>query len=419
MQFKDINKKTIEDLDKSIQHFDRQAAIFKKKAVAFEKKGQIKKSKELLSQASLFSSTSFDCRNQLLVLLDVEKNIQSEQIKDFDFYMLRARIYEKYFDLESALDYYNQAYDSQCHNIDIILKLAGVHSRLKIYEKALELYNKALAIDESYIPVLEGKSFCLINLKRDKEAIEVYNDKSEKNSNNPMFFFSKARVFLKLKSYEDALKEYDTIMNLGLDPDNESTYFQAFESKCNCLLKMGRKDDVEIAYQMEAIKNPNNPLLFLSKAKMFFKSKNYSEALEVYNYVLDIIDSQNMIAWNCKMELLLQFEKYEHGLKMCNDAIESNFNQLLANKFKGDILFILQKYDDAIHAYRIALDFDNNGKFHECLIKSCEKAKEKKRVKDSMDKKNTMRPPNIPPSHNILSSPKSELGSDALNEIYR
>ena len=93
---------------------------------------------------------------------------------------------------------------------------------------------------------------------------------------------------------------------------------------------------------------------FLKKADSFFNSKNYDDALEIYDIVLSK-DSKNLHALYKKALILTIKEEYSESLKLLDSLLDIDIC-IEAILLKGRIYTHLNNYSKAVSYYNMAAD---------------------------------------------------------------
>lgn len=109
---------------------------------------------------------------------------------------------------------------------------------------------------------------------------------------------------------------------------------------------------------------PVDATLWNNFGQQFFSQKRYSEALLAYNHALLIQPDYSLVLAN-RCGVLSQLGEYSQALKSCDLAIEvdkqwGNQGSALGWDNRGDALFNLERYQEALHSFDQALALNPN-----------------------------------------------------------
>ncbi|CAG9317910.1 unnamed protein product [Blepharisma stoltei] len=96
---------------------------------------------------------------------------------------------------------------------------------LKRYLEAIECYEKAIELNPTSATFYNDSGNALYVLERLQEAIQCYDEAIKFESNNPLHFCSRARVFNNIRQEEAALQDFNRAYNLW-QVYNESVFFE-------------------------------------------------------------------------------------------------------------------------------------------------------------------------------------------------
>jgi len=126
------------------------------------------------------------------------------------------------------------------------------------------------------------------------------------------------------------------------------------------------------------------------KGNTFYKSKDFDKALECYNKAIEL-NPENVVYLINKAAVFFETQKYEECIQTCDEAIEKGKTyktdtKNLAKAFarKGSALQKLEKYDDAITAFKSSL-MEHRVADTLTKLNACETEKKEKEAVEYLD----------------------------------
>ena len=252
-------------------------------------------------------------------------------------------------DPEKALEYYEEAIniDKQC--AEAWYKKGNVLSKLKEYEKALEVYEKAVDMRPTYAEAWYKKGNILSNLKRYEGALEAFEKVITIKKGNVEYaeaWYKKGNILSNLKRYEEALEVYTEIIEI-------------FEG----LKYSERTDKIKLKYAEICHEKGNTIGNLKDKHKKNEDAlKSYEKAVELCNEIIGTEKTSDEVS---NKEIIARFRcNNEKLVKMYRELVELEKGNAAWCR-RGDILFDLGRYEDAVKAYEKATEK------HEKDIKAC------------------------------------------------
>ena len=234
-------------------------------------------------------------------------------------------------DPEKALEYYEEAIniDNQC--AEAWYKKGNVLSKIKEYEKALEVYEKAVDMRPTYAEAWYKKGNILSNLKRYEEALEVY---TEIIGIFERLEYSEKTDEIKLKYAEICHEKGNTIGNLKdkhkKNEDALKSYEKAVEL-CNEII--GTEKTSGEASNKEIIAR--------------FRCDN-EKLVKMYRELVEL--EKGNAAWCRRGDILFGLGRYEDAVKAYEKATEKHEKDIKACNGRGSALYHLGRYEEALEA---------------------------------------------------------------------
>lgn len=198
-----------------------------------------------------------------------------------------------------------------------------------------EIINVPIYIEYIYLFYLYI-ALCEYNLYKHEEALEYYNiaiseyEKSNNNNNNYIILHSsKANTLQILGQYDEAIKEYDKVIN---NRDINESKCVILNNKGYCLQKLGKLEEALETYN-DSINDCENYEAYCYRTILLEKlKKDNSEIEDSFNKFLDIINNhlnnKNFQRSYYIFRLLLPIKN-----KLNNEEYEEIIDKMLANDF--------------------------------------------------------------------------------------
>ena len=148
-------------------------------------------------------------------LVEINKAIEINQ-NNYNFYFHRGYVQTEIKEFEKAILSYVRSLEMNDKNINSYLNLSYIYgNELLNYPKALGYINKGLEIDNNFYDLRFNKALFLSELKKYDEAITEYNNLIDLHPENPDSFYSRGEFYhFKLQNYEMAIKDYSRSLEM-------------------------------------------------------------------------------------------------------------------------------------------------------------------------------------------------------------
>ena len=199
----------------------------------------------------------------------------------------------------------------------VLQNLAEVIRQRGRHEESLKWYDATLELDRNYVRTHAGKGDALFRLKRYDEAI-VHLKKALSLEPN-MSQAGLIHAFIgesaqELGRFEEARRHYDRALQI----DPKMTHVHA-----NLLgMLFDQQRDAEVERYLQAVQNlsQGDPSGLQNVAEFFRKRKQYGKSLEWYDKVLQI-DPDYAQAYAGKGDVLFRLKRYEEAIEFLRQAI--------------------------------------------------------------------------------------------------
>ena len=188
-------------------------------------------------------------------------------------------------------------------------------------EQALKYFERLIEIDDKLISGYIGKAICFVAFEKFNEALEYYDKALEIDSNSYVALLNKARVMCQMKIYDTSIKTFDKAIQL-----NETS--ECYSGKGLVYFFLDNYSEAIINFEKAIQLNPNDVSQSNHYATACFNTGNYKECVRVINQSIKYIKLTEV-----KRDLLF---------------------------LKGQCLFKLKKYDEAIETLELTVFISKN-----------------------------------------------------------
>ncbi|GKU23245.1 J domain-containing protein [Clostridium folliculivorans] len=395
------------------------------------------------------------CKGKLDEAKAILTDIIAKNTKDIDAYFYRGELYSRLGNLDNAYNDYNKVLDIKFDDAGALLAQSKCCISLGRYEQAIkcleilndmyhyrndfniiltsaynfyiddilgslnknsndkglkyklaEAYFKTSKAEESYNILKELREeadftenmYCLLchvllKLKNDNlayktvcDALEVYEDNYELN-------FFKADMLDRLGKYEEAIKQYDRVININdksSSAHNNKAYIfnimkkysealvcadkaieldtnmaHAYKNKAEALLELELYEDCLEACNIALNKYQYLLDAYIIKIKALTAVSLCDEALDCYNKAIDLGFKDGKL-YHCKARILMRLRRYEEAIEYCDYALESDENNDEYYYLKGLCYYYVEKYDEAVNCFdsAIKININNGGSYY-------------------------------------------------------
>ena len=199
------------------------------------------------------------------------------------------------------------------------------------YYEALASFDVTLNILKSSEEASIGKGNALYSLGRYDEAIKAADDVLKTNKTNSLALYLKGKALFSQGNYEEASKTFNTAsIN---DPTNHTIYF----SKGRAELQLGNQDAALLEFKKASLTG-NRSDYYIEQGSIIFKYlHDPEEAINAYNKAIQL-DPKNVVAYIEKGNVLFNMSKYQDALDVYKKGINlmehsnKNYTKILETK---------------------------------------------------------------------------------------
>ncbi|MBO7723974.1 MAG: tetratricopeptide repeat protein [Paludibacteraceae bacterium] len=230
---------------------------------------------------------------------------------------------------------------------DLCLDIAQAFHNERFRQISIDWLQKGYAFNKKNCELINYYAFQCTFLNRNEEAIKLLNESLDLNPYQSAVWVQLCENLLQIGKHNEAMEAIDFAVLL----DKESYIIWKTKGELLCDIK-------EVDEAIDCFSKAKDCAISLSEksecyfllATCFEEKRDYKNALSCYqenirlNMMLGIKDSESLLG--CAFSMI-RLEKYEDGLKIC-DEITNEFPDIEAGWFyKGEILFEFDRIDEA------------------------------------------------------------------------
>ncbi len=241
---------------------------------------------------------------------------------------------------------------------------------LNEHEEAFKIFDKLISMNKgtnSFEWELQ-KSLYLLDIKRFEEAIQPLNKLIELYPENSNLYVAKGKCLYGLKQTEDAIKCFDTAINLDENGN-------AYNSKGFVFKELNKNDEAIKYYKMaEEFNLKYYKIEEIEQMADIYKAlNNNEEAIKNYKIGLEFYIASNSIDLALKTAtkiflILKELNKNEEASQSYDFIIQQFPSCAAAYLFKGQGLFELKEYENSIQCLNAAIELEPNNPLYYCYI---------------------------------------------------
>jgi tetratricopeptide (TPR) repeat protein len=289
----------------------------------------------------------FDCGNYILTYLSI-----AEMLK-LPIYAVDApgHILLHFFDSDSCNFFWETLYECE---MDSLHYIKNNHISNQALEKNIYLRN--LNNNEIFSDRNITLSVILANDKLYDKSLKYADSSIKLNPETPATYCAKGSVYFKLANYEKASEYFHKA--LGID----SLYAIALSDIGALYLSQGKYDSALVYINKSISIDSLNDISFQNRAKIYLNKNEFKEALDDINYSIAISEEYGNISselYKIKGDILYKLGKFNEAIEQFTLAININPNDKYAFNNRGLSFCSVEKYDSAIDDWNSAMKIDS------------------------------------------------------------
>ena len=235
--------------------------------------------------------------------------------KEADYYMLRAKAYEKNNNLSSAYDDVIRAlaFDK---DVDNYFEAGLLAFSLKRYDDALTHLDKVLEMKKSRNDAFEFKVRCFIAKQAYKDALPI-SEAALKNKETAANFYLNAVIWDNLGDFEKAQEAYTKAIK------EDKKYETAYVALANLQTRNSKIDDASKNISSLIQINPNNIDAYIERSRIFVKKMDFPSAINDISKAI-IMRPEDDQLYFIRGQYYQQFTQHQNAINDFNKVLMIN-----------------------------------------------------------------------------------------------
>jgi predicted O-linked N-acetylglucosamine transferase (SPINDLY family) len=255
--------------------------------------------------------------------------------------------------LEEAERLIGEASNVNPNAANVFYNRACLLHRLNRLDEALACFDRAIAIKPDYIEALVNRSMVLATLNRHDAALTSLDAVLALRPNIAEAWNNRGAALFALGRLDEALASYDRAT--ALKPE----YAEAWKNRAIILVLLQRIDDGLSAFERASALTPRDADIQRRRADLLFQLNRASDAARGYEAYL-ALKPDDAAAWNRRGSALQQERRRPEALACYDKAIALAPGDMGARLNRANLLFELERFDDAANDYQAVRDGDPN-----------------------------------------------------------
>src|SRR5579885_1520890 len=181
-----------------------------------------------------------------------------------------------------------------------LYNMGNAYQSLNKFDEAMESFRAALKVDNTMADAWINLGRLLDDRGDHEEALACYELALQFQPDDEVAWCNRGNTLRSLRRFEEALSSYDRALELAAR-DSDTTYL-ALAGVAGCLPHLGREDEA-LELINELLKSGDAPPLLVDKAIILASKKQFPEALDVIDYVIQL-GTETAEVYNNRGEIL-------------------------------------------------------------------------------------------------------------------
>jgi tetratricopeptide (TPR) repeat protein len=230
----------------------------------------------------------------------------------------------------------------------------------KAYQCAADNYKKAIADkayeEKDYSTILYRIGYSLGEVNQKEEAVTYLNDAVSKGANFGAAYWALGGNYYGLKKYQLAADNYS--LAISKYPTDKESLKTLYYWKGRCLLEIDKYADALSAFKYAMAIDSTNENYYVYAADAAYSSGQYSDAVQYYQTSIQLVNSDKTIMaarYYWLGESLFKLKRYDEAIEAYKRAIDNNPPYKNAVWAIAESYFNTEKWQDAIKMYTSTL----------------------------------------------------------------
>jgi len=241
-----------------------------------------------------------------------------------------------------AMEYFDKMLEIAPENPEAWNDKGVCLSSLGDHEGAVKCFEKALELNPDYPQAWANIAAACISLGRYDEAMGLCDRSIEAKADWAEAWANKGICLERKNRFEEALRCFDVAI------EKDHTYWKAWINKATLLSMMNNPESALDCCKEAIAINPREPILWKTEGDILTGLGRYAESVDCYDRVLQL-DPKHVEAWILKAALMGKFlKKVDEGIECLDMASKLGAPKFVINVMRGEILSAAGQYERAL-----------------------------------------------------------------------
>jgi tetratricopeptide (TPR) repeat protein len=281
-------------------------------------------------------------------LKDYSKSIDLDN-NNLEALQLRADLYKRQNDFFKAMTDYKMYLTVDKFNLDIYAELSDLHVLTNNVKAALEDLDNGLQVNNKAAFMYHKKGIIYHRSQSWPAAVENYTTSIQLDSSNVLNYYYRGECYLSTNRVESAAQDFEIARQRNLDSmriRNIAAYAAGYSQRAATFHAGGRLDSAIKQISHAIMITPEHAPYRFARGEYFFDQKNFGDAINNYDKAIGLNPAYEEAFYKRGLAYFNQLN-YSMANESFLKAIELYPNDFMALKGSGDSYFNMEQYAEA------------------------------------------------------------------------
>lgn len=309
-------------------------------------------------------------KDEKKALKDYEKAAEVDAT-NLEAYQLKGALYERKGNYAQALADFSVCANINKNDINYYLKMAELNLAMNHPNEAIQALDKGISNNKEAALLYNRKGEIMLDkLGKPGLAQSVFSDAIEIDSTNAPSYYHRGLCYIDQKKIEMASADFAKARKFKIDSSSLKIMQQLgaeYYARGLAMYNGGRLDSATTLFNYAVLIDPLKDEYRFQKGEGYFRQKRFDEAVKNYTEAIEL-NPKSYNAYKQRAISKINQSKYGEAIADLEQAIKINPKSAEVYKYTGDAYFKWKKYNDAIKQYGAALTVASRNELSEELL---------------------------------------------------